>query len=153
MDPKPVSASAVTLSTRAFPKELNPAGNVHGGVLLTHVDLAAASAAMRHCRTRVVTRSLERMDFVAPAKVGQVIHFKASLNAVGRSSMEVGVRVEAEDLLSGDVYHVATGYLTIISMGADGRPQPVPPLGLETPDDHRRHAAAIARVEARKKRS
>ena len=95
----------VIMTHRVLPQDANPAGNLHGGVILKHVDTAGGVVAMRHCRGNVVTASIDRMDFLAPAYVGELLTFKARLNSVGSSSMEVGVRVEAENLFTGKVRH------------------------------------------------
>jgi acyl-CoA hydrolase len=150
MQPKNVSQSSVVMPVRMMPQDANPAGYVHGGVILKHLDLAGAIAAMRHCRCAVVTASIDRMDFLSPAHVGEVVTFKASLNYAGGTSMEVGVRVEAEDLMSGEVRHTASAYLTFVAMDKERKPAPVPGLVLETGAQHRRNAEAQLRREARK---
>lgn len=140
----------VIMTHRVLPQDANPAGNLHGGVILKHVDTAGGVVGMRHCRGNVVTASIDRMDFLAPAYVGELLTFKARLNYVGRSSMEVGVRVEAENLFTGKVRHTNTCYLTYVALGPDGRPTPAPPLILETDEDRRRHCEAQDRRRARK---
>ena len=107
---KPASASAVTLSHLVLPDDANPAGNVHGGVILKLIDTAAGVVAMRHVRGLAVTASIDRMDFLKPVYVGELVILKASLNMVGRTSMEVGVRVEAENLQTGEVRHTNSAY-------------------------------------------
>lgn len=144
------SVGRAEMPVRLLPADANPAGNAHGGVILRNIDLAGAMAAMRHCRTAVVTASLDRVDFKAPARIGEVATFKAAVNWTGRSSMEVGVRVEAENLVTGESRHVATAYLTFVSMGEDGRPRPVPPLLPETAEDERRWREAERRRQVRR---
>ena len=151
MEGKYGSESATSMSQRRFPQDSNPAGNIHGGVILRYIDLAGATAAMRHSRTPVVTKSIDRMEFRAPALVGELLTFKASVNMAGSTSMEVGVRVEAEDLLTGEVRHTASAYLTFVAMSAEGRPTSVQPLLLETDVEKRRHREASERRETRRK--
>jgi acyl-CoA hydrolase len=150
MKDKPVAASATVMPQRMFPPDANPAGNVHGGVILRYIDLAAATAATRHCRTPVVTASIDRMDFLAPVHVGELVTFSASVNRVGRSSLEVGVRAEAEDLVTGEVRHVASAYLTFVAMGPEARPAAAPGLEITGPKEERRHREATERARARR---
>lgn len=150
MQGKKVSESEVVMTHRPLPQDANPAGYVHGGVILKHIDLAGAVAAMRHCRTPVVTASIDRMDFRAPVNVGELMLLKASVNLTGGTSLEVGVRVEAENLLTGEVRHAASAYLTFVAMGPDRKPVTVPPLLCETPTHERRCAEARRRRELRR---
>lgn len=150
MQGKKVSESEVVMTHRPLPQDANPAGYVHGGVILKHIDLAGAVAAMRHCRTPVVTASIDRMDFRAPVNVGELMLLKASVNLTGGTSLEVGVRVEAENLLTGEVRHAGSAYLTFVAMGPDRRPVPVPPLLAETPTHERRQAEAQRRRDLRR---
>ncbi len=131
--------------------DANPAGNVHGGVIMNLIDSAAGVVAIRHCRTNVVTASIDRLDLLRPIFIGDLVTFKASLNMVGQTSMEIGVRVDAENLRTGELRKVATAYLTYVALGLDGRPTRVPPLILETEEDIRRNDEARARREARLK--
>lgn len=146
---KPVSESHSVVLQRMLPQDANPAGNVHGGVILKCIDTAGSIAAMRHCRTAVVTASFDRMDFLKPAFIGEVVIFKASVNYAGRTSMEIGVRVEAEDLITGEIRHTGSAYLTYVALDKDRRPTPVPELILETAEDCRRNREARARREVR----
>lgn len=146
---RPVSASRTVLSQIMLPEDANPDGHVHGGTIMKIADTAAGVAAIRHCRSRVVTARIDGMDFVAPVYVGSLITLKASVNLAGRTSLEVGVRVDAENPRSGDVWHVGSAYFVYVSLDEHGRPQPVPPLEPETDDDRRRLAAAHARREKR----
>lgn len=132
-----------------LPDDANPQGNVHGGTIMKLVDTAAGVAAMRHCRTRVVTARIDAMNFVAPVRIGDVVILKASVNQVYRTSMEIGVRVEAEDLMTGDIRHVASAYLVFVSIDAHGRAVVAPALTAETTDEHRRMAAAQQRHDQR----
>ncbi len=149
MDAKRVSDSSVVTAQMMIPQDANPAGNVHGGVVVKIIDEAAGVVAARHCRTNVVTASIDRMDFHHPIFVGDLLFFKAGLNYVGRTSMEIGVRVEAENLLTGEVRHAASAYLTYVALDRQGRPAPVPALVLETDEERRRNREAKARREAR----
>lgn len=149
MDAKRVSDSSVVTAQMMIPLDANPAGNVHGGVVVKIIDEAAGVVAARHCRTNVVTASIDRMDFHHPIFVGDLLFFKGSLNYVGRTSMEIGVRVEAENLMTGEVRHAASAYLTYVALDRQGRPAPVPPLLIETDEERRRNREAKARREAR----
>jgi acyl-CoA hydrolase len=142
---KRVADSAVTMSQLMLPSDANPSGNVHGGSIMKLVDSAAGVVAMRHCRTRVVTARIDEMSFLKPVFVGNVVTLKASVNDTGRTSLEVGVRVEAEDLTSGEVWHVGSAYLIFVALDAAGNPTAVPPLAVETAAERRRQAAARAR--------
>ncbi len=131
------------------PMHANIAGNVHGGTIMKMIDEAAAVIAIRHAHRNVVTASIDRLDFHAPAYVGNLVVLKAALNYVGRSSMEVGVRVEAEDLKYGTVRHCASAYLTFVALDEAGRPASVPPLVPATEEERRRLEAAAKRHQER----
>lgn len=152
---KTVSESTVTMAQLMTPEDANPAGNVHGGVIMRLIDNAGGTAAARHARCNVVTASIDRLNFHSPVFIGDFVTMKASLNMVGKSSMEVGVRVEAENLITGEVRHTASAYLTFVALDAQGHPTEVPPLILETDDERRRNHEALARrrtrIEERKK--
>ena len=149
MDGKRVIDSSVIIAQVMIPQDANPAGNVHGGVIMKLIDTAAAVAASRHARCNAVTASIDRLDFHHPVFVGDLLFFRASLNMVGKTSMEVGVRVESENLISGEVRHTASSYLTFVALDKDGRPQEVPPLVLETEEEKRRNREARTRRETR----
>ncbi len=149
MSGKTVSASAVVLAQQMNPQDANPAGNVHGGVIMKHIDTAAGTVAQRHARSNAVTASIDRLDFHHPVYIGDLVTLKASLNHVGNKSMEVGVRVEAENLFTGQVRHTASAYLTYVALDEEGRPRAIPPLILETTDERRRNQEAVARREIR----
>lgn len=142
--------SSLIVSYLVMPSDTNPAGNVHGGVIMKHIDNTAGIVAFRHARANVVTASIDRLDFHHPAFVGELLTLKASLNYVGRSSMEIGVRVEAENLLSGDVRHIASAYLTFVSLDKNHKPQQVPPLALNSEDQCRRNREAQERIRVRR---
>ncbi len=149
MNGKRVRDSSVITAQMMIPQDANPAGNVHGGVVVKIIDEAAGVVAARHCRRNVVTASIDRMDFHHPIFVGDLLFFKASLNFVGRTSMEIGVRVEAENLMTGEVRHAASAYLTYVAIDQDGRPVEVPPLSVETDEERRRQREGKARRELR----
>lgn len=152
MGPKPVSASRTIMSRAMLPSDANPFGNVHGGEIVKLMDSCAGAAAQRHTRSRVVTARIDELSFVAPVYVGDLVTAKASVNDVGTTSLEVGVRVEAENTLTGKVVHVASAYLVFVAIDADGKPTAVPPLLPETEDDRRRMAAAKERRAIRLQR-
>ena len=149
MNAKPLSASRTILTHFLLPEDANPAGNIHGGVIMKHIDSAAGVAAFRHARCNVVTASIDRLDFISPAYVGHLLMLKACVNLTGRTSMEVGVRAETENLLSGKIRHVASAFLTFVALDEDGHPSPVPPLLLKTEKQKRRNRMAQARRMAR----
>jgi acyl-CoA hydrolase len=132
-----------------MPHHANIQGNVFGGVVLSMVDRTAAVAAFRHCRMNVVTASIDRADFREPILVGDLLVMKASVNYVHRSSMEVGVRVEAEELLTGRRRHTNSCYLTFVAVDRTGKPIEVAELIPETPDEERRFQAATERRRRR----
>ena len=146
---KPVSESQHETSELMMPQDANNLGHVFGGVVLAMMDKVAAIAAFRHCRTNVVTASIDRVDFREPVHVGDLVVMKASVNFAGRTSMEVGVRVEAEDLLSGNRRHTNSCYLTFVAIDRNGRPIAVPALRADTPEERRRHDAASERRRRR----
>jgi uncharacterized protein (TIGR00369 family) len=146
---KTVQDTSITMAIQMNPEDANPVGNVHGGVIMRYVDTAAGVVAIRHARKNAVTASIDRLDFHIPVFVGDLLILKAALNMVGKSSMEVGVRVEAENLLTGEIRHAASAYLTFVAMDEKGRPCPVPPLIPETPDEERRNCEAFVRKRNR----
>ena len=135
----------VLMSHMMLPTHANPFGHIHGGDIMKYIDDAAGVVAMKHARTTVVTASIDRLDFHRPVHIGNLMILKASLNATGRTSMEIGVLVEAEDLLSGVVTHIASAYLTFVALGEDNRPTPVPPYNPQTLEAIRRRKQAQER--------
>ena len=125
--------------------DANSSGNVHGGTVLKLIDEAAGMAAMKHSRNRVVTAGMDRTTFLVPMSVGELVSFAASVNAAWRTSMEVGVRVEAENPRTGDVRHTATAYLTMVALDEDGAPTEVPPVVADTREAERRMREAEMR--------
>jgi acyl-CoA hydrolase len=127
-------------------EDANTAGYVHGGVIMRLCDEVAGIAAIRHCGLRVVTAGVDRMTFLDPVHVGQLVTFRATVNAAWHTSMEVGVRVESEDVRTRAVAHTSTAYLTMVALDDDGRPTGVPPLSPVTPEEQRReHEAQLRR--------
>jgi uncharacterized protein (TIGR00369 family) len=149
MQSKTVAETAVVMTQAMGPQDINPAGNVHGGVIMKLIDTAAAVTAVRHSRTNAVTASIDRVDFLYPAFSGDLVTFKASINLVGKTSMEIGVRVESENLFTGEVRHTASAYLTYVALDKSGRPTRVPELILENDEDRRRNLQAQKRRENR----
>lgn len=132
-----------------MPHHANNLGHVFGGVVLSLMDKTAAVAALRHARRTVVTVSIDRVDFREPIRIGDLVVMKASVNYVGRTSMEVGVRVEAEDLLSGKRRHTNSCYLTFVAVDGRGRPVEAPAVKPVTRLEKRRYVAAQARRQRR----
>jgi uncharacterized protein (TIGR00369 family) len=149
---KTVAGSKTVMSRTMLPSDANPYGNVHGGEVMKLIDAVAGAAATRHARARVVTARIDELSFLAPVYVGHLVTAKASVNHVGQTSMEVGVRVEAEDLLTGNLVHVASAYLVFVATDDRGRPVPLPPLVAETEDERRRMSAAETRRSLRLQR-
>jgi acyl-CoA hydrolase len=129
--------------------DANAAGNVHGGVLMRLCDEVAGIAAIRHSGRRAVTAGMDRMTFLHPVYVGHLVTVRASVNATWRTSMEVGVRLESENVRTGDRLHTSTAYLTMVALDDEGRPTPVPPVAPETPDEQRRAREAQVRRDVR----
>jgi uncharacterized protein (TIGR00369 family) len=150
--PKRVAESQITMTQQMLPSDANPFGNVHGGVIMKLVDSAAGACAGRHARQRVVTARIDEISFLTPVFVGDLVYAKASVNAVGRSSLEVGVRVEAENIRTGNIVHVASAYLVFVAIDEKGTPTPVPQLLAESEEEKRRMAAAERRRELRLQR-
>jgi acyl-CoA hydrolase len=132
-----------------LPSDANLLGNMLGGRVMHHMDMCAAIAAQRHAGTICVTASVDRIDFLQPVRVGEVLVLKASVNYAGRTSMEVGVLCMAEDPRSGSRHHTASAYFTFVALGADLKPMSVPPVRPDTPVEIRRHEAARRRRDAR----
>ncbi|MFH1887231.1 MAG: acyl-CoA thioesterase [Pseudomonadota bacterium] len=149
MQGKNVSQSSIVMTHCMMPHDANPAGNVHGGVVMKYIDDAAAMAAIRHVRGLAVTASIDTLSLHRPVFVGELVFFRASVNLTGRSSMEVGVRVDAENIFTGELRHVASAYLTFVAVDDKGKPRQVPPLIAETGDEKRRVLEAGKRREKR----
>lgn len=150
-DSKSVSASRVTTTQLVLPGHTNSLGTIFGGTVMGWIDIAGAIAAQRHAKTVVVTASVDELHFVAPIYEGWVVNLQAAVNAVSKTSMEVGVRVDAENPRTGETFHTVSAYLTFVALGKDGKPTKVPPLTLETSEDKRRNKEALERREHRLK--
>lgn len=150
MEQKTVQESQITLAQTMGMGDSNLAGAVHGGVIMKLVDNAAGLAAIKHSGGLVVTASIDEMSFIEPVELGDLVTLKASVNDVGNTSMEVGVRVETENVVTGEKRHTSTAYLVFVSLDSQTRrPRPVPRLVAETPDEERRMREAKLRREAR----
>ena len=144
-EPRRVADSRSELIRWMSLQDANSAGFVHGGVVMRMSDEAAGIAAIRHSGCRVVTAGMDRMTFLEPVYVGELLRCRASVNAVWRTSMEVGVRVEAENAVTGQVRATSTAYLTMVAVDEHGDPVPVPPLEVEGPIEGRRRREAETR--------
>jgi acyl-CoA hydrolase len=145
MEPKPASESRSQLVRWMGVLDANTAGNVHGGTVMRLCDEAAALAAIKHSRQRVVTAAMDRMAFLYPIYVGELVTLSATVNAAWRTSMEVGVRVEAENPRTGAARHTNTAYLTLVALDDEGNPAPVPPLIATDATEQRRMREAEMR--------
>ena len=147
--PRTVRETQHETSEIMMPQHANNLGHVFGGVILSMMDRTSAVAAIRHARSDCVTVSVDRVDFRQPIHLGELVIMKASVNFVGRTSMEVGVRIEAENLVSGNRRHTNSCYLTFVAIDDAGRPVEVPALITESEEERRRHAAARERRRRR----
>ncbi len=149
MTTKPAEETSLVVTYPVIPADTNAAGNVHGGVIMKHIDNTAGIVAYRHARTNVVTASIDRLDFHNPAFVGDLLILKGCMNYIGRSSMEIGVRVEAESMVNGEMRHIASAYLTFVSLDENHKPKPVPPLDFSSGQACRRNREAGERARMR----
>jgi len=149
MQSKRVKDSQVTIVYQMTHQDANLAGNVHGGVILRNIDNTAGIVAGRHANANVVTASIDRVDFHSPVFVGDLLRLISSINHTGNTSMEVGVRVEAENFMTGEVRHTASAYLSFVALDAEGKPTQVPQIILESEDEMRRNEEARNRRESR----
>jgi len=145
MDARAAADSRATLAHWMGPLDANGAGFVHGGTVMKLCDEAAGLAAVKHCRRRVVTASMDRMTFMIPLHVAELVTFQASVNAVWHSSMEVGVRVDTENPRTGERRHSNSAYLTMVAVDEQGNPVAVPPLLTSTAEERRRESEAQLR--------
>lgn len=146
---KPVSRSQVIMTQLVLPTHTNALDTVFGGTVMSWIDICGAIAAQRHSGREVVTASIDKLDFIAPIRRGWVVNLKASVNFVSNTSMEIGVRVDAENPKTGEIFHTASSYLTFVALGSDGRGTKVPALILETDIEKRRFEAGRKRREHR----
>ncbi len=147
--PRPPSDSVSVLTRWTGFGDANTAGSIHGGRIMYLCDEVAGIAAIRHSGCRVVTAAVDRMIFLHPVLVGDLVTVRATVNAAWRTSMEVGVRVEREQVRTGELEHTSTAYLTMVALDEDRRPAPVPPLAPETPEEERRAREAQLRRDNR----
>src|SRR5690242_6195068 len=150
-DARPVRYSQTTITELMIPSYANFGGKIHGGILLSLMDKAAYACASRHAGTYCVTVSVDRVEFLKPVEVGELVSLHASINYVGRSSMIVGIRVEAQNVKSGIVRHTNSCYFTMVAKNDNDQPQEVPKLILQSHDDVRRFLEAMRRKEIRSK--
>lgn len=146
---KTVANSEVIMTQLVLPIHTNSLDTIFGGTIMSWIDIAAAISAQRHCNKEVVTASIDQLSFIAPVKKGWVVNLKARVNFVSKSSMEVGVRVMAENPRTGESFHTSTAYLTFVALDSNGRPTKVPDLILESDDDKRRYQQGKSRREHR----
>ena len=151
MTPKKIQDSQVIMRHEAIPPDANSAGNVHGGTIMKLIDAAAGVVAKRHCRKNVVTARVDNLQFLSPVYIGNLITVKASLNYTGRTSMEIGVRVESEDLITGKITHTNSSYVTMVAIDEKGKPISVSQVIPETKEEKRRYSEGERRALMRKK--
>lgn len=144
-----VSESKAVLARVMMPQDANMSGNVFGGTILKMVDEISFVSATRHAKTNVVTASLDKMDFHSPVHIGDLVTLYSIVNAAWHSSMEVGVKVMAENVRTGEVRHTGSSYLTVVALDGNGKPTEVPELILETDEDARRNMEANERRKRR----
>lgn len=149
MKGRPVSISKVIMTEMVLPSHTNALGTIFGGTIMSWVDIAAAICAQRHSQKTVVTAHVGELTFVAPVYKGWVVNLKASINYTGTTSMEVGVRVDAENPMTNETFHTASAYLTFVALDSMGKPSPVHPILPETEDEKRRNKDAEARHQHR----
>jgi len=146
---KKPSESEISTARLMMPTDANVLGNVFGGAIMRYMDEVAAIVAWRHAGKNVVTASIDRMNFYAPVFVGNLLIMKASVNYVGTTSMEIGVRIEAQDPTTREGTHTGSCYLTYVALNEKGKPTPIPPLIITTPEERRRFKQAMARRKLR----
>ncbi len=146
---KAVSSSQVVMTQLVLPSHINAMDTIFGGVIMSWIDITAAIAAQRHSNKDVVTASIDKLDFIAPVRKGWVVNLKASVNFTSRTSMEVGVRVDAENPRTSEVFHTASAYLTFVAIGSTGKPIEVCGIQPETDTEIRRYKAAEKRRQQR----
>ncbi len=147
MDFRTVHYSQTTITELMIPSYANFGGKIHGGILLSMMDKVAYACASKHAGSYCVTVSVDTVDFMEPIEVGELVSLHASVNYVGKSSMIIGIRVEAENVLTGMKRHTNTSYFTMVAKGQDNKPKEVPGLQLETQEEARRFLEAIKRRE------
>lgn len=148
---KPVKNSSVEMTEVVLPSHTNQLGTIFGGQIMAWIDVAASIAASRHARAVCVTASIDALHFINPVPLGHFVSIRAAVNYAGKTSMEIGVRVDSEDPITGNRTHVATSYLTFVALDHNRRPQQVPALIAESPEEKRRSRDAQLRRESRLK--
>ncbi len=148
----PILSHQASMTQLVLPNDTNQLGNLLGGQLMHWIDLVAAIAAARHSKNICVTASVDDLNFLHPIKIGEVVTLLASVNRVFRTSMEVGVKVLSENLLTGTIKHANTAYLTFVALGENGKPIAVPQVSFETEEEKRRFDDALRRREQRLER-
>lgn len=151
MDPRPVSRSQTTITELMIPSYANFGGKIHGGILLSLMDKVAYACASKHASTYCVTVSVDKVEFLQPVEVGELVSLHASVNHVGRTSLIIGIRVEAQNVKLGTIKHTNSSYFTMVAKGDDDKPTPVPELILETKEEVRRFIEAIKMKEIKNK--
>tara|TARA_B100001769_G_C21696296_1_gene384656 strand:- start:8 stop:475 length:468 start_codon:yes stop_codon:yes gene_type:complete len=151
MNSKTIKNSNVIMHELVLPNDTNVLGNVHGGRVMCLMDICAAMSAYKHARMPVVTASVDRLDFLAPAKKGDILKLQSSVNYAHKTSMEIGVRIDAEDPFTGEVKHTATAYLTFVAIDDNNKPTEIPKIIPESDDENRRYERAKKRHLTRRK--
>ena len=151
MKHKSIKDSQVIMHELVLPNDTNVLGNVHGGRVMCLMDICAAMTAYKHARKPVVTASVDQLDFLAPAKKGDILILKSSVNYAHRTSMEIGVRIDAESPLTGEVRHTATAYLTFVAIDENNKPSVIPKVTPATENEKRRYERAKKRHLQRRK--
>ena len=152
MNKKTVKNTHVIMHELVLPNDTNLLGNVLGGRVMHLMDMCAAMSAYKHARSAVVTASVDQLDFLEPARKGDIMMLKSAVNFTGKSSMEIGVRIESENPKTGTMKHTASAYLTFVSLNEKGKPQRIPPVIPETDVEKRRYLEGEVRYEQRRKR-
>jgi len=147
--PRTVASTQSEMTEIILPNDTNTMGNLLGGRLMHFIDLTGAMAAYRHSRTNVVTAAMDHIDFIRPVHLGELLMLRSSVNRVFNCSMEVGVKVWAENTRTGSVAHVASAYLVFVAIDNEGHPVQLPELVPETPSEIRRYEGALRRRETR----
>lgn len=151
MEPRPVSHSQTTITELMIPSYANFGGKIHGGILLSMMDKVAYACASKHAGTYCVTVSVDKVEFLQPVEVGELVALKASVNYVGRTSLIVGIRVESENVKTGVIKHTNSSFFTMVAKGDDNKPQQVPELILENEEDVKRFIEAMRVREIKEK--
>jgi len=149
---KSVQNSIVVMHELVLPNDTNVLGNILGGKVMHYMDICAAMSAYKHARSPVVTAAVDRLNFLAPAKMGEILILKSSVNYTGKTSMEIGVRIESENTISGEINHTASAYLTFVSLDDNRKPKEVEKIIPKSVDEIRRFKQAEMRKEIRKTR-